>query len=84
MIFLSTVFFADSPHYDIVGTHVRRSILLEDNHIYMAETLKYKVLEEVEIDGTTHAVDTEVELTSEVATPLVEEGKIALVKEDGE
>lgn len=50
----------------------------------MAETLKYKVLEEVEIDGTTHAVDTEVELTSEVATPLVEEGKIALVKEDGE
>lgn len=47
----------------------------------MVETLKYKVLEEVEIEGATHAVDTEIELTAEVAEPFVAEGKIALVKD---
>lgn len=53
----------------------------------MSDKAKYKVLEEVEIDGTTHAIDSEVELSEneEATKKLVEEGKIALVKdEDGD
>lgn len=40
---------------------------------------KFKVLQEVEIEGTTHAVDSEVELTDEVAAPLVEAGSLEAV-----
>lgn len=50
----------------------------------MSDKAKYKVLEEVEIDGTTYAVDSEVELSvnEEATKKLVEEGKIALVKDE--
>lgn len=37
----------------------------------------YKVLVEFELDGTAQAVDSVIELSEEVAAPLVEEGKIA-------
>jgi len=39
---------------------------------------KYKVVEEFELDGTTHAVDSEVELTNEQAEALGE--KVAVVE----
>ena len=38
----------------------------------------YRVLEEVEIDGTTHEVDAVVELSEEVAAPFVEAGQLSL------
>ena len=44
---------------------------------------KYKVLVEgVELDGVTQEVGAEVELTDEIAAPMVEEGKLEAVKED--
>lgn len=45
---------------------------------------KYKVLAEFELDGAAHAVDSEVELSEEVAASLVAEGKVELVVEGGE
>lgn len=46
----------------------------------MSDTKKYIVVEALEIDGVAHAVDAEVDLTDEVATPLVEAGKVRLVE----
>lgn len=43
---------------------------------------KYKVLEDITIGDTTHSVDSEVELTEEVAAPFVEEGKLELVTDE--
>lgn len=43
---------------------------------------KYKVLSEVEIDGAVKAVDEVVELSEEVAAPLIAEGKIEIVAEE--
>ena len=40
----------------------------------------YKVLVEFELEGAAQAVDSVVELSEEVATPLVEEGKVALAE----
>jgi len=42
---------------------------------------KYKVLEAFELDGVQQVVDAVVELSEEVAGPLLEQGKVALVEE---
>ena len=42
---------------------------------------KYKVLAEFEHEGAAQAVDSVVELSEEVAAPLVAEGKLELVVE---
>ena len=39
----------------------------------------YKVLESFELEGVVQEVDSQVELTEEVATHLLEEGKVELV-----
>ncbi len=44
---------------------------------------QYKVLVEFELEGVAQAVDASVELSEEVATPLVEEGKLELVGDQG-
>ena len=44
---------------------------------------KYKVLQEFELEGAVFLVDSEAELTEEVAAPLVGEGKVALVGDQG-
>jgi len=41
----------------------------------------YKVLVEFELEGVAQAVDAVMELSEEVAAPLLEEGKIELVAE---
>lgn len=41
---------------------------------------KYKVLAEFELEGVLQAVDSEVELSAEVAQPLVDEGKLVKVE----
>lgn len=49
----------------------------------MPETKKYKVLAEVEIDGAVRNVDDVVELTTDVAAPFVDEGKLEEVSDEG-
>lgn len=39
----------------------------------------YKILEVFELEGVQQEVDSEIELSEEVATPLLNEGKIELV-----
>ncbi len=42
---------------------------------------KYKVLVEFTLDETVHAVDSVVELSDEVATPLVEQGNLVVAED---
>ena len=42
----------------------------------------YKVIAEFELEGATQAVDSVVELSEEVATPLLQEGKVSLIVAD--
>jgi len=44
----------------------------------------YKILEGFELEGTTYEADSEVELSEDVAAPLIDEGKIVLVEEKKE
>lgn len=43
----------------------------------------YKVLVEFELEGAVQALDAIVELSAEVAAPLLEEGKLELVGDQG-
>lgn len=42
---------------------------------------KYKVIEGFEQDGTSYEADAIVELTEEVAAPLIESGKVEVAEE---
>lgn len=61
------------------GRAIPGSITRVNNFLFMS---KYKVLVEVEINGQTTPVGSEVELDEATAAPLVEEGKLELVQAD--